>query len=84
MKKKVYIYKGFERFWHWMQAVLIFFLAFTGFEVHGSFSFFGFENAVYYHNNAAYALIILIIFAIFWHFILNRYQSVFNPFVLCN
>ncbi len=67
MLTKVYIYKSFERFWHWMQAFLIFFLAATGFEIHGSYSFFGYENAVNYHNIAAYAFIILIVFAIFWH-----------------
>jgi thiosulfate reductase cytochrome b subunit len=67
MKKSVYIYKAFERFWHWTQALLIFFLAATGFEIHGSISFFGYENAVKYHNIAAYAFIILILFAIFWH-----------------
>jgi len=66
-KNKVYIYKSFERFWHWTQAILIFFLAFTGFEIHGSISFFGYLNAVRYHNIAAYAFIVLIIFAIFWH-----------------
>ncbi|MEJ2494497.1 MAG: cytochrome b/b6 domain-containing protein [Ignavibacteriaceae bacterium] len=66
-KNKVYIYKSFERFWHWTQALLIFFLAFTGFEIHGSISFFGYLNAVRYHNIAAYAFIVLIIFAIFWH-----------------
>jgi formate dehydrogenase gamma subunit len=67
MKHKVYIYRSFERFWHWMQAIIILFLAFTGFEIHGSISFFGYQNAVKYHNNAAYAFIVLIIFAIFWH-----------------
>ena len=67
MKKTVYIYKAFERFWHWTQALLIFFLAATGFEIHGSISFFGYQNAVKYHNIAAYAFIILILFAIFWH-----------------
>ena len=61
-KKQVYIYKSFERFWHWMQAILIFFLAFTGFEVHGTIKFFGYQNAVQYHIIAAYAFIILIIF----------------------
>ena len=66
--KKVYIYKGYERFWHWTQALLILFLAITGFEIHGSFSLFGFEQAVNLHNKAAWALIILIIFTIFWHF----------------
>ncbi|MDH7516703.1 MAG: cytochrome b/b6 domain-containing protein [Bacteroidota bacterium] len=65
--EKTYIYTAFERFWHWMQAALIFFLAATGFEIHGSFSFFGFEEAVQYHRIAAYALIVLIVFAIFWH-----------------
>jgi formate dehydrogenase gamma subunit len=66
-KIKVYIYKGFERFWHWLQAILIFFLAFTGFEIHGTYSFLGFEEAVRYHNIAGYMFIGLIILAIFWH-----------------
>ena len=52
-----YVYKGFERFWHWTQAGLILFLAFTGFEIHGSLSFFGFEQAVRYHSTAAVALL---------------------------
>jgi len=67
MKTQIYIYKAFERFWHWTQAILIFFLGFTGFEIHGSISFFGYQNAVKYHNAAAYSFIVLIIFAIFWH-----------------
>lgn len=66
-KKYVLIYKGFERFWHWMQALLIFFLAFTGFEIHGVYSFFGFEEAVEYHNIAAVLFLLLTVFAIFWH-----------------
>ena len=65
--KQVYIYKGFERFWHWSQAALIIFLAFTGFEVHGSFSFFGYEKAVLYHKVSSMLLMGLIVFAIFWH-----------------
>jgi len=75
MKKEVYIYKAFERFWHWTQAILIFFLGFTGFEIHGSLSFFGFENAVKYHNLAAYFFIVLIIFAIFWHFTTGEWKQ---------
>lgn len=73
--EKVYIYKLYERFWHWTQAFLIFFLAFTGFEVHGSFSFFGFENAVDLHNKAAWAFIILTIFTIFWHFTTGEWKQ---------
>jgi thiosulfate reductase cytochrome b subunit len=75
MAKKVYIYKAFERFWHWAQAALIFFLAFTGFEIHSSYRFFGFEKAVEYHNNAAIAFIVLIIFAIFWHLTTGEWRQ---------
>lgn len=67
MKRNVYIYKAFERFWHWTQALLIFFLAATGFEIHGNINFFGYKNAVEYHSIAAYIFIVLIVFAIFWH-----------------
>lgn len=73
--RSVYVYRSFERFWHWMQATLIFFLAFTGFEIHGTYTFFGFRNAVAYHNLAAYAFIILIILAIFWHFSTGEWKQ---------
>ena len=75
MKKKVNIYKGFERFWHWSQAILILFLAFTGFEVHGSYKFFGYENAAIYHQIAAYSYIVLVIFTIFWHFTTGEWRQ---------
>ncbi len=52
--KTEYIYHRFERFWHWMQALLIIFLGVTGFEIHGAFTFFGYENAVQYHEIAAH------------------------------
>ncbi len=73
--KKVYIYYRFERFWHWSQAALIFFLAITGFEIHSSFNLFGFETAVTWHNNAAWAFIGLIGIAIFWHFITDQWRN---------
>lgn len=75
MGRKVYIYSAYERFWHWTQALLIFFLAFTGFEVHGVYSFFGYENAVIYHRISAYLYIILIIFTIFWHFATGQWKQ---------
>lgn len=73
--KKVYIYTGFERFWHWTQAALIFMLLLTGFEVHGSYIFLGYENAVNIHIYAAYSLIILIIFAAFWHLTTGEWKQ---------
>ena len=75
MDRQAYIYKAFERFWHWTQAFLIFLLAATGFEVHGTIHFFGYQNAVRYHRNAAYTFIILIIFAIFWHMTTGEWRQ---------
>lgn len=73
--KKVYVYRSFERFWHWLQAILIIFLALTGFEIHGSYSFFGFENAVNYHTISSYMLGVLIVLAIFWHFSTGEWKQ---------
>ena len=52
--KRVMVFKRFERFWHWSQAALIFFLLTTGFEIHGSYSLFGFGRAVSLHTTAAW------------------------------
>ncbi len=73
--KKVYVYKTFERFWHWMQAALIFVLALTGFEINGAFELFGYESAVNIHNISAISFIVLIIFAIFWHFTSGEWKQ---------
>jgi thiosulfate reductase cytochrome b subunit len=75
MAQLVYVYKQFERFWHWSQAVLILFLALTGFEVHGSISLFGFEKAVIYHRYAAWLLLGLIVFSIFWHITTGEWRQ---------
>ncbi len=73
--KKVYLYKGFERFWHWIQTVLILFLMLTGFEIHGSYELFGYEFAVRWHNNTAWILLGLIVFAIFWHLTTENWKQ---------
>ena len=64
--ERIYIFKRFERFWHWSQAGLILFLMLTGFEVHGSYTFFGYEDAAGYHTTAAWTLVGLWVFAVFW------------------
>ncbi len=73
--KKEYVYQAFERFWHWTQAALIIFLGVTGFEIHGSIHFFGYDQAVRYHNTAAISFLVLIVFAIFWHFTTGEWRQ---------
>ena len=70
-----YVYPAFDRFWHWAQSFLILFLAVTGFEIHGSLRFFGFEQAVRFHNVAAWSFLVLIAFAIFWHFTTDEWRQ---------
>ena len=66
--RRVVLYEGFERFWHWAQAGLIITMMLTGFEIRGvGPRLFGFSRAVTVHNFLAVALVTLIVFAIFWH-----------------
>lgn len=67
-QRHVMIFTRFERFWHWSQMLLIMLLLFTGFGLHGFHSLMSFHDAVNWHTYSALALIILWIFAIFWHF----------------
>jgi len=72
---RVYLFKGFERFWHWSQAALIIFMLLTGFEVHGTYTVFGFEKAVNFHTIAAWTLVGLWVFAIFWHLTTGEWRQ---------
>ncbi len=71
----VKIYTVYERFWHWSQAALIFILAFSGFNVHGTFSALSFATAVKLHTVAAIALIVLWIFTTFWNFTTGNWRQ---------
>ncbi len=73
--ERIYVFKRFERFWHWAQAALIITLMLTGFEVHGSYTLFGFEKAVNTHTIAAWSLVTLWVFAIFWHFTTGEWKQ---------
>ena len=63
----VMIYSRFERFWHWTQMALIMLLLFSGFGLHGTHDLLSFRTAVTVHAVAALALMVLWLFAIFWH-----------------
>ncbi|MDX2505207.1 MAG: cytochrome b/b6 domain-containing protein [Gammaproteobacteria bacterium] len=71
----VIMYKGFERFWHWSQAVLILILLFTGFNIHGTHQFFSFEQAVDIHVISAWLLMGLWVFVIFWHLTTGEWKQ---------
>ncbi len=72
---RVYLFKGFERFWHWTQAALILTMLVTGFEIHGTYSLLGFETAVAVHTTTAWLLIGLWVFAIFWHLTTGEWRQ---------
>ena len=73
--KKIYLYKKFERFWHWAQTLLILSLIFTGFEIHGTTNWLGYEESVNLHNIAAWSFLVLIVFAIFWHITTDEWKQ---------
>jgi len=58
-----------------MQAVLVLSLIYTGLEIHGTFSFIGFEKAVEMHNILIWVLIGLTVFTIFWHFTTGEWRQ---------
>lgn len=73
--EKFYAFKRFERFWHWSQAALIITLMLSGFDLHGVYKIFGFEKAVDIHTFAAWSLVTLWVFAIFWHFTTGEWKQ---------
>lgn len=73
--KRLYLYTRFERFWHWAQALLVFGLIYTGLEVHGTLHWLDYERAATLHNRLAWSLIVLVVFAIFWHFTTGQWKQ---------
>ena len=72
---RIYIYKRYERFWHWSQAALIIVLMLTGFEIHGVYSLMGFEDAVDLHTLTAWTLVVIWVFTIFWQFTTGEWRQ---------
>ncbi|MCC7145331.1 MAG: cytochrome b/b6 domain-containing protein [Phycisphaeraceae bacterium] len=70
------IYSRFNRFWHWTQAMLVVLLGLTGFDIHfQGLDLFGFETAVMLHRRLAWVFVVLIAFAIFWHFTTSQWRQ---------
>ncbi|WED20676.1 cytochrome b/b6 domain-containing protein [Vibrio sp. JC009] len=68
MKKTVLIFKRFERFWHWAQALLIIGLIVTGLELHGLISVFGFEDSSELHHFGGFIWAGLLVLIFTWIF----------------
>ena len=71
----MYLYTRYERFWHWLQMVLIFVLLVTGFEVHGTFPFLGFDEAVDVHNTVGPTWLVAFAFFMFWVFTTGEWKQ---------
>ncbi len=69
------IYQRFERFWHWLQALLIISLMITGFNIHDAHRLFDFAQAADLHVVFAWTLVGLWVFAIFWHLVTGEWRQ---------
>ena len=72
---QVIMYNTFERLWHWTLAVLILILLLTGFNIHGTYQIFNFEQAVNIHIVTAWLLMGLLVFIIFWHMTTGEWKQ---------
>lgn len=73
--KRIYIYSRYERFWHWLQMVFILILLVTGFEIHGTFSWLGFRQAVRVHNFIGLTWLVSFAFFVFWLFTTGEWKQ---------
>ncbi|WP_417792827.1 cytochrome b/b6 domain-containing protein [Terasakiella pusilla] len=74
-KIKTLVFTRFERFWHWCQALLIVGMMFTGFGINGAHDLIAYEQAAFLHRMAAWTLMGLWVFAIFWMFTTGEWKQ---------
>lgn len=82
----VYMYRFYERLWHWTMASAILLLGVTGLEIHynGVFNLFGLEYAVPIHNILAAILVANAALSLFYHLTTGAIKHFFgfnNKFV---
>jgi thiosulfate reductase cytochrome b subunit len=75
--KPVYMYEAYERFWHWLQTIVIVILLLTGVIIHRPdlFGVFSFRYMVTIHNTLAALLAINALFSLFWHLVSGEIQQ---------
>ena len=79
--RKEYLYSVYERIWHWLMALSILLLLWTGIEIHwvGAMSLIGFTNAVLLHNVLAVILIGNAFLSLFYHLASNDIRQFIPP-----
>ncbi len=67
--ERAYIYKSYERFWHWLQTITIVLLLVTGLIIHRPdvFGMFSFQSVVIVHNVLATILAANALLSLFYH-----------------
>lgn len=75
--QRVYMYDGYERFWHWLQTITITVLLFTGLIIHrpDMFGMFSFRYMVLVHNALAVVLVLNAALSLFWHLTSGQIQQ---------
>jgi thiosulfate reductase cytochrome b subunit len=75
--RKVYMYHSYERFWHWLQTVLIILLLITGLIIHRPdlFGAFSFRGQVTVHNVSAAILAINAALSLFYHLVTGQIRQ---------
>lgn len=75
--QEVYMYSIYERLWHWLQALAIFLLIFTGLIIHkpDMFGIFSFPYVVQVHNVLGFLLLANALLAVFYHLASGEIQQ---------
>lgn len=77
MSERIRIYTFHDRFWHWLQAIVVIGLLATGLELHNpdTFAMVGFENAVRIHVVLGILLIVHAALGLFYHLTSGRIRQ---------
>jgi len=75
----VYMYRFYERLWHWTMATAVILLAITGLEIHytGRFNLFGLQYAVSIHNILSVILVVNAALSLFYHLVSGEIKHFF-------
>lgn len=78
--RRVYMYRFYERLWHWTMAAAVMVLVLTGLEIHysGGFTIFGLQYAVSIHNILAAILVVNGVFSFFYHLTTGEIKQFFG------